>query len=102
MIIRTVALTGLLVLGAGAAIYTPLAEARTFISVRIAPPPPRHEEIVIRQGYEWAPGYWRWNGRRYVWISGHYIAVRAGRHWAHPYWEHRGHGYRYHEGYWGR
>jgi hypothetical protein len=102
MIIRTVALIGLLVLGASATLYSPPAEARTYIDVRIAPPPPRHEEIVIREGYEWAPGYWNWNGRRYVWIGGHYIAVRPGRHWAHPYWEHRGRGWRYHEGYWGR
>lgn len=100
MIIRTVALTGLLVLGAGATTYTPPADARTFVSVRIAPPPPRYEHVVVREGYEWAPGSWSWNGRRYVWIGGRYMVARPGRHWEHPVWVHEGRGYRYHEGRW--
>lgn len=102
MIIRTIALTGLLVLGAGATMYTPPAEARTFISVRVAPPPPRHERMVVRPGYAWAPGYWRWNGRRYVWASGRYMTSRPGLIWHPGHWAHRGGGWAYREGFWGR
>jgi hypothetical protein len=100
MIIRTLALTGLLAVGAGTAIYMTPAQARTFVSVQIAPPPLRHENVLIRPGYVWAPGYWRWNGRQYVWIGGRYIVVRAGQAWVHPYWEQRGPRWFYHEGYW--
>ncbi len=32
------------------------------------PPPPRGRAEV----YAWKHGYWRWNGRDYVWVKGHY------------------------------
>jgi hypothetical protein len=50
----------------------------------VAPPPPRVEVVppppapIERE--VWVPGHWRWNGRDYVWDSGHYIerpSVRA-------------------------
>lgn len=33
-----------------------------------APPPPPGAYYV------WRPGHWRWNGVRWVWIRGHYVA----------------------------
>jgi len=27
-----------------------------------------------REGYIWSPGHWEWNGRRHVWVAGHWIA----------------------------
>lgn len=27
-----------------------------------------------REGYIWSPGRWEWNGRRHVWVAGHWIA----------------------------
>lgn len=100
MIIRTVALTGLLSLGVGAAMYSPPVPARGFISVNIAPPPPRYERVVVRPGYEWAPGYWRWNGRRYVWAGGRYIGSRPGHRWERSEWVHEGPHWRYRKGGW--
>ena len=102
MIIRTLALTGLLGLGIGTAIYAPPSEARTFVSVRIAPPAPRHESVVVRPGYEWAPGYWRWSGRRYVWANGYYVHVRPGQRWHSSHWERHENRWHYREGYWHR
>lgn len=102
MIIRALALTGLLSLSAGAALYTPPAEARTFVSVRIAPPAPRYERVVVRPGYIWAPGYWRWNGRRYVWAQGRYMGARPGWAWRPGHWVRRGGGWFYREGHWTR
>jgi hypothetical protein len=32
------------------------------------------------------PGYWSWNGRRYVWERGHYERVRAGYVYQQPVW----------------
>lgn len=38
--------------------------------VEAVPPPPA-------AFYVWRPGHWRWNGFRYVWIRGHYVARPA-------------------------
>lgn len=48
--------------------------------VFVAAPPPARMEVapVARPGWIWAPGYWRWTGRRYVWIEGRWLAVRRG------------------------
>ncbi|MEW6761374.1 MAG: YXWGXW repeat-containing protein [Pseudomonadota bacterium] len=64
------------------------AQGRTeVIVVHKAPPPLRHESIpAARRGYEWVPGYWSWNGRRYVWERGHYEKVRAGYVYHRPEW----------------
>jgi hypothetical protein len=36
--------------------------------VEVVPPPPAPIELVV-----WVPGHWSWDGRAYVWESGHYI-----------------------------
>ncbi len=47
---------------------------------RRPPPPPRHERMPgLRPGHAWVPGHWRWNGRDYVWMRGHYEARRPDR-----------------------
>ena len=62
-------------------------EARTYVDVNIAPPPPRYEPAPpAHYGYVWAPGYWRWNGHRYVWASGHWIRERHGYRWRPHHW----------------
>ena len=40
---------------------------------------PMAESLVViqpapRAGYIWSPGRWDWNGRRHVWVAGHWIA----------------------------
>jgi|GEM_PF-936278 len=79
------------------------ASAGIGIDVRIAPPPPR--VVVVpppRAGFVWAPGYWRWNGRRHVWVEGHWLRARRGFHWVPEHWvERRGH-YRFVPGHWAR
>jgi hypothetical protein len=42
------------------------------------PPPPRVERVTVSPGpsYVRVPGHWRWNGRRYVWIEGHWAVRR--------------------------
>ncbi len=58
------------------------------------PPPPRYERIPPpprgprRDVVVWTPGYWRWTGRGWVWVSGRYIdrprreAIWVPGHWA--------------------
>nr|WP_321986008.1 hypothetical protein [uncultured Lichenicoccus sp.] len=59
----------LLLLGAlGGCAYAPRGgpgPAPAPIVERAPPPPPGY--------YAWRPGHWRWNGYRYVWITGHYV-----------------------------
>jgi hypothetical protein len=61
--------------------------ARTFVEIQVAPPPPQVEVVPPpRLNYQWAPGYWRWNGRRHVWIRGVWVPVRRGFHWEPAVW----------------
>ncbi|MFC4764820.1 hypothetical protein [Dyella koreensis] len=66
------------------------------------PPPPRVVEVepMPRQGYVWARGYWRWNGREYVAIPGHWEVVRPGYHYVHPHYERRDDGWHLNVGVW--
>jgi WXXGXW repeat (2 copies) len=52
----------------------PVSTASCALRVEVVPPPPR--ETVV-----WEPGRWHWDGRRYVWIGGHYVERVVGRHW---------------------
>ena len=57
------------------------------IYVRVGPPPLRQEVVpTLRPGWVWAPGYWNWNGRRYVWVRGHSVHGRRGHHWVPDRW----------------
>lgn len=72
------------------------ASAAVGIDIQIAPPPPPHAVVVppARPGWVWAPGYWRWDGGRHVWVEGRWLRERRGFHWVPEHWdEHHG---RYH------
>jgi hypothetical protein len=68
-------------------------ERDTYVVVRTAPPAPRHEVVpAARRGFEWAPGYWNWNGHRHVWVRGHWERARAGYVFHRPEWSRDDHG----------
>ncbi len=79
-----------------------LGEARTYVDVDIGPPVVRVETPPPppQPAYVWAPGYWRWDGYRHVWIEGHYIAPRRGFVWIPDHWVQRGPHYRFVPGHW--
>jgi hypothetical protein len=59
------------------------------------PPPAPVEEIHPAPPFEgatWMPGYWQWNGYRYVWVIGRWSRRPAGYEWEQHRWEHRGDG----------
>jgi hypothetical protein len=89
MKIKSILCISMLALGAG--LMTPLAQvqAATYVGVQIGQPPPPRYEIVppSRAGYVWAPGYWRWNGRRHVWVGGSWMRARPGYRYVPPRWE---------------
>jgi hypothetical protein len=61
--------------------------ARAFVEIQVAPPAPRVEVVPPpRPNYVWTPGYWRWNGRRHIWINGVWVPARRGFHWEPAAW----------------
>ena len=71
--------------------------------IRVAPPPARVVVVPApRRGYVWAPGYWRWNGKRHVWIDGHWVRERRGYLWVADRWDDRGGHWVYVPGHWER
>ncbi|HKE17734.1 MAG TPA: YXWGXW repeat-containing protein [Kofleriaceae bacterium] len=64
------------------------------VVIRTAPPAPRYEARTRGPaGYEWAPGYWRWERGHYAWIPGHWQAPRRGLVWQPARWERRYNGW---------
>jgi hypothetical protein len=41
-------------------------------------PPPRFQSVPPSPGpsYEWAKGYWKWNGHAWVWVRGRFVQRR--------------------------
>jgi hypothetical protein len=103
-ITRKLALLAVLGITSAGAIYAPTATAGVSVAVgiNVAPPAPQYEVVPPpRAGYVWAPGYWRWEGHRHVWVGGTWIASRPGYVYHPTRWEHAHDGWRMHEGYWG-
>jgi hypothetical protein len=49
----------------------------------------------------WIPGYYRWDGRRYVWVGGRYVRPpRPGAVWVAGVWRPERGGQVWHAGYW--
>lgn len=85
------------------ATQTPASAQQGEIIIRTAPPAPRAEvRGSVRAGYEWVPGYWRWEGRRHVWVGGHWERVRRGYYWEPARWDRRGGGWVFIPGRWVR
>ena len=71
------------------------------VIVRVAPPAVKHERVpAARRGYEWAPGYWNWTGRRYTWVKGHYEKVRRGQSYHRAEWRQGNNGWELDRGGW--
>lgn len=92
-----------------AAIFPLFGETTPALAQAMAPPPPQAEVVpappVAGPGAYWAwrPGFWRWNGRRYIWVPGHYArAPRAAAVWAPGAWVFVGGRYVWHPGHWRR
>ena len=89
-------------LALGAIAVPIVTEAKTII-VEVAPPPARVEVVPApRVGYVRAPGYWRWNGHKHVWVGGSWVHERHGYHYAPHTWVERDGRWHYQEGGWRR
>ena len=77
--------------------------AQVNVIVTFGPPVAPVEVVpVVAPGYVWAPGYYAWNGERYIWVRGRPILQRVGYAWVPDRWvERKGHFSREH-GHWAR
>ena len=85
---HTLTFAALMTLGAAALAPLPSQAQNFSLVISNAPPAPRFETVPpARHGYVWAPGYWRWDGRRHVWVGGTWIRARPGYRYVQPRWE---------------
>ena len=73
------------------------------VFVRIAPPRPVVETVVVRPGpgYVWIPEYHRWDGAAYVWAPGRWeLPPRPRARWIAHRWVRRRGGWVFVEGRW--
>ena len=81
----------------------PRRHAVAVVDIDVRPPPPRVIAVPApRAGYVWAPGFWRWNGRRHVWVEGHWVRERRGEHWVPAHWEENHGRWHFEDGHWER
>lgn len=79
-------LLGLLIASSLGAMARP-AQAEVGVILNFGPPPERYERVPEpRRGFLWESGYWRWNGRRHVWVAGHWERARSGYVYSAPGW----------------
>ncbi|MGZ9202371.1 MAG: hypothetical protein ACXW3D_11745 [Caulobacteraceae bacterium] len=70
-----------------------VAQAQS-ITVRVAPPAPRHEVApVARAGHVWVRGHYQWRANKYVWVPGRFVTARAGYVYREPQWVQRNGGW---------
>jgi hypothetical protein len=67
-----------------------------------APPAARYEVrgVAPSARHFWAPGYYRWTGRQFVWYGGRWEVRRAGYEYINPHWGIAHGRYEYIPGHW--
>lgn len=87
----------------GLATVPALARVDVDLYVGARPPAARVEVIPeARPGYVWAPGFWRWEDGRHIWVDGYYQPARHGYRWVPDRWEEREHRHYFRPGRWER
>jgi hypothetical protein len=99
-------ISGLLmaVLMSGILMASETTTAGVRVGIRIGPPAPRREVVVVRTrpNAAWVAGHWYWHPRhaQYVWIDGRWIDGRPDYVWVDGHWKHTPFGWMYVEGHW--
>jgi hypothetical protein len=91
-------------LAAAAMLSMPAAFAQGRV-VRIGPPPHvvEHPGRAPHPGWVWVDGHHQWNGRRYIWLHGYWVAPPYPHAvWIRGHWRHDRGGYVWIDGHWRR
>ncbi len=82
-------LASVLAIGAIAAPLPSFAEVKV-MRVLVDVPPPEAKVSTpptpTKVGYVWSPGYWNWDGSKYVAVEGNWVAVVEKKKWVAPVW----------------
>lgn len=87
----------------GATVLAANLSAGAQVYVHVGPPPPPREVIPppMHPGWVWQSGYQRWDGARYVWVPGSYVAPPRGHaRWIPGHWRNSPRGYLWVDGHW--
>jgi hypothetical protein len=79
------------------------AAASGRLYVAVGPPAPIVDiiPVVPGPGFVWLEGYYRWDGRAYVWVPGRWARPpRARARWIPGHWVHDRRGWYFVEGHW--
>jgi hypothetical protein len=86
----------------GLALIVGAANAEVY--VRVGPPAPVREVVPARPGprYVWVSGFYRWDGRRYLWAPGYWVLPPRPVYsaWVPGHWRGTHHGWVWVEGHW--
>lgn len=105
MNLRNLLLAGALGAAVAGAALPAVAQVSAGIYVQTGPPAAIYETVPAAPGpgYYWVPGYWTWNGYRYVWVHGRYAyPPYSGAMWHPGHWAQTPHGWVWRPGHWGR
>jgi hypothetical protein len=96
-----------LLTAAFASIFAIATAAGAQVYVRVGPPVPPREVMPppphAHPDWAWHAGYHRWDGNRYVWVPGAYVAPPyAHGRWIPGHWDNTPRGYFWVEGHWVR
>ncbi|MEO8481813.1 MAG: hypothetical protein ABI634_06350 [Acidobacteriota bacterium] len=92
-----------LIVGTALTVATACAPATGRVYVRARPPAAVFEARAASPGpgFTWIGGFYRWTGRDYIWIPGHYErAPRPRAAWVPERWVHDRRGWYLVEGHW--
>jgi hypothetical protein len=95
-------LTGTLIL-ASSLLLGACAGGSGRVYIRSGPPPIRAEVVGVAPGpgYVWVPGYYRHDGRDYLWVAGRWDRPpRARARWVPAHWERDRRGWYFVDGHW--
>ncbi len=92
------ALAGLLLTATPACVIRGRGEVTYYVDED--PPEPQREVVQVRPGFIWIQGYWFRDGKRWVWIDGHFVGERADADWVPGVWVRSGGRWRWNPGRW--
>lgn len=103
---RGLVLAGLIAGFVGIGAVAPvMSQVSSAVTTDQAPPLARYERVPPpRTGYQWAPGYWRWNApdQRFAWVGGYWVQRRAGQRYVPENWAHQHGQWQLQRGHWVR